>query len=445
MKKIYVFLFPLLMGILSTFAQAVDDVEGAMLKLNEERAHLQQQLREHPEQAKDILSKFLDLGLWKEAEKEIHEQSKLTSQERILLQVKYLLLNNDFHKAEEWVDRLLEENPGHAEALRYRAVLLIEAWKLKDAELLSKELLTSNPHDQEAASVLGRSLLLQKKYPEALRLAKNLQKNYPQSASGYLLEADVYFWDQHPEKAEAPLVHALSLNPFHADARFSYGYAIWRRVDATQLNDMAAQWELALAINPLHFSTHWHWGNGHTNLTFADYADPNEKEIREQLKAADSLFSRQELGAAIQKIHAVAKQFPQSVLPAMHEASLLYSDFESKNRWEELKQSESLFREVLERKAHYGPAHNGLAAVIKSKRIAYLANFDSLNRVFDRLEINDPVNFSKVFPDMDYYPGNRVKAMVWNQLFTSVVYFPFLSKQENAFVIPLCILIWPWP
>lgn len=129
----------------------------------------------------------------------------------------------------------------------------------------------------------------------------------------------------------------------------------------------------------------------------------------------------------------------------MHEASLLYSDFESKNRWEELKQSESLFREVLERKAHYGPAHNGLAAVIKSKRIAYLANFDSLNRVFDRLEINDPVNFSKVFPDMDYYPGNRVKAMVWNQLFTSVVYFPFLSKQENAFVIPLCILIWPWP
>ena len=45
-------------------------------------------------------------------------------------------------------------------------------------------------------------------------------------------------------------------------------------------------------------------------------------------------------------------------------------------------------------------------------------------------------NFTRVFPDVSYYPGEIAKAMVWNQLYTSVVYFPFLSKGNDVFRIP---------
>ncbi|MDZ7807323.1 MAG: hypothetical protein U5K71_09415 [Gracilimonas sp.] len=40
-------------------------------------------------------------------------------------------------------------------------------------------------------------------------------------------------------------------------------------MDATQLDNMAGQRNLAFEVNPLHYLTHWHFGNGHTNLTYA--------------------------------------------------------------------------------------------------------------------------------------------------------------------------------
>ena len=279
-------------------------------------------------------------------------------------------------------------------------------------------------------------MLLQKKYPDALTVAKQLQQRNPKLAGAYLLEANVSFWNQKPDEAEAPLVKSLQLDPFNADARFSYGYAIWRRIDATQLNDMAAQWQLALNINPLHFQTHWHWGNGHTNLTFADYVDAEETVIRGKLNRADTLFRANRLADAVAVTRQVEQQYPASMLPLMHRASLYYSDFEAPNRRANLDSAEHLFRRILDRKAHYGPAHNGLSAVIKSKRIPYLSTYDSITTALQTTKISDPEHFADVFPDVSYYPGDRAKAMVWNQLFTSVVYFPFLAKQGNTFVIP---------
>jgi len=55
--------------------------------------------------------------------------------------------------------------------------------------------------------------------------------------------------------AEAPLRKCLEIDPFNADARFNYGYMIWRRVDARQLDAMAAQWELALDCIMSHIGT----------------------------------------------------------------------------------------------------------------------------------------------------------------------------------------------
>ncbi|GAB4022033.1 hypothetical protein [Spirosoma koreense] len=417
-------------------AQPANDTKAVQASLEKARADVRNQFRQNTNGKAKVIKRMLDLGLWQEATDAIKSGKGLGVAEKAILRAEYAWLINDFKQAEKEVKSALSADKNSAWAKRLKAVLAIEAWDLANAEKQCKALIASNPADDETAQVLGRALLLQKKYPEALDVAKKLQKKNPNLAGAYLLEANVYFWDQHPEQAEAPLVKSLTLDPFNADARFSYGYAIWRRIDATQLNDMAAQWQLALEINPLHFQTHWHWGNGHTNLTYADYADKNEKEIREKLKEVDKLFHANRLTDAVAVTHRVEKEYPNSVLPAMHRASIYYSDFDTPNRKANLDSAEQAFVGILAKKKHYGPAHNGLSAVIKSKRIPYLMTYDSITNVLKTTKIADPEHFTDVFPDLTYYPGSRAKAMVWNQMYTSVVYFPFLSKQGNTFVVP---------
>jgi hypothetical protein len=48
----------------------------------------------------------------------------------------------------------------------------------------------------------------------------------------------------------------------------------------------------------------------------------------------------------------------------------------------------------------------------------------------------DRQRFEMLFPDMAYYPGDRIQKMIWNQLFASRACFPFLIKQGRKFVIP---------
>ncbi|WP_342328206.1 tetratricopeptide repeat protein [Pedobacter sp. FW305-3-2-15-E-R2A2] len=379
------------------------------------------------------IQRMLQLGMWKEATRAIaaHPKPSVAYQ---LLSADYLILTNELKKAELLVNEVHKAQPKNEKAILLKAFLEIQAWRLPQAAALCEQALKSQP-SEKLWLMLGRTRLLQKNYKEAMEIAKKVMTAHPKSAGAYLLEADVYFWDQQPDLAVAPLKKSLEIDPYNADARFSYGYAIWRRVDARQLNAMAAQWELALAINPLHFQTHWHWGNGHTNLTYADYAEKDDDMVRKALEKADDQVRGNQVKDAIETTRAVGKQYPGSVLPLMHRASIYYIAFDM-NRKTRLDSAESIFRSILSRKKHYGPAHNGLSAVIKSKRIPYLAVYDSISNQLNTTKITDLTNFQKVFPDVNYYPGETVKAMAWNQLFTAVVYFPFLSKQENAFRIP---------
>lgn len=381
-----------------------------------------------------VIGNMLNLGAWKEADSliEAFNHNKIDYQ---LLKVDYLILNNKYKEAEAIVTRVLKQEYKNEKALLLKGFLEIQAWRILKAENTAKQILQNNTESEEASLLLGRVKLLQKDYKSALQIAKEIQQKNPKSAKAYLLEADVYFWDQHPEQAEKPLIKSLELDPFNADARFSYGYAIWRRVDATQLNAMAAQWELALALNPLHYQTHWHWGNGHTNLTYADYVEPNDEVIRKALLKADDLIRNNDVAGAIAVTRAVEKQYRESVLPLMHRASIYYSAFDL-DREMRLDSAESIFKAILLKKKHYGPAHNGLSAVIKSKRIPFLDTYEPITKTLANTRITDIKNFTKVFPDVSYYPGETAKAMVWNQLYSSVAYFPFLSKQGNTFKIP---------
>lgn len=430
------FLLTVCFTCVSAFAQ-VDDISLCFSNLEKSRNELSQQLGGATGARKvAVLKKMLDLGMWDKAYATISADRSLTADDRNVLLAYYHILNNDYAAAEKLLATTLKAKPTDAEANKLNIRLLIEAWKLDEAVSKADELSKRYPDDLEISLLKGRALLLQRDYDAATALVADLHKRFPNRGGVYRLEADIYFWNLQPAKAEPLLVKSLEIEPFDADARFSYGYAIWRRVDATQLDRMADQWELALALNPLHFSTHWHWGNGHTNRTFVDYADPDEEAIRARLAAADSLFTLNKIEDAIQLTRTVEKSYPKSVLPQMHRAALWYGDFDNPQRPARLDSAQALFRKILTVKQHYGPAHNGLSAVIKSKRIPYLCTYDSITAVLRNTKINDLAAFEKVFPDVSYYPGELAKAMAYNQLNTAVAYFPFLIKQDRAFVIP---------
>lgn len=419
----------LALSITNAFAQQPDDIAAVRQKLQQERAATAASAKlNHAEKA----DRLLELGAWEQAEALL---KSATTPEAKLAKAKLAILQNEFKEAEKLVQEVLKQNPKKHDALLLKSKLQIQAWELEKAKTTANQLLKTNAKDEAAALLVGRILLLQKKYDEALVWAQQVQSWNKSNADAYLLESDVHFWNQKPELAEKPLITSLTLNPFNPDARFNYGYAIWRRVDATQLNAMAAQWELALELNPLHYVTHWHWGNGHTNLTYADYAQPEDEQVREALKTADKLLSQNKITDALATAQQTQQKYPQSVLPAMLRGSAYYIAFDM-NRQTRLDSAQAIFQNILDKKKHYGPAHNALAAVIKQKQLTYLHNYDSLQQVVQKTVIKDPVNFAKVFPDVTYYPGNEVQKMVWSQLYESIVYFPFLSKQEEVFVIP---------
>jgi tetratricopeptide (TPR) repeat protein len=426
-------IFQSILGVLlivPAFAQHPDNTVDVMQKLTEIR---QQVIQSSQLETTEKINRLIELGLWDEAERML-KTAKSTLQLK-LSKAELYFKQNKFKEAESLVNEVLRQNQMRREALLLKSKLHVQAWELKQAEAIAQKLLKVNPKDEAAALRVGRILMLQKKYDQALEWAKNVQQWNPENAEAYLLESDVHFWNQKPELAEQPLIKSLTLNPFNADARFNYGYAIWRRVDATQLNAMAAQWEIALELDPLHYVTHWHWGNGHTNLTYANYAQPEDEQVRAALKPADKLLSENKLKEALAEIMNVQEKYPSSILPAMLRGSAYYMAF-SLDRASRLDSAEAIFKTILTKKKHYGPAHNALAAVIKQKQLTYLYNYDSLQQVIQNTIIRDPDNFSRVFPDVRYYPGTEIQKMVWSQLYESIVYFPFLSKQGEKFVIP---------
>lgn len=410
-----------------------DSTAAAKRALDKERTSLlaNKELKPEPK-----IERMLQLGLWNEAIP-LLTADKNPGIDMRLLNAEYFLLTNDFKKADSLVTSVLSRRKDHQKALLLKAQLDVWAWKLDDAAQTCERIAADKDKTfyDKAMLQLGRVRLLQKKYDEALKIAKDIQTLYPKNAEAWLLESDVLFWNQKPEQAEAPLKKSLELDPFNADARFNYGYAIWRRIDATQLAKMADQWQLATDINPLHFQTHWHWGNGHTTQTYNNYAESNDNEVRKELATAENLIRSHKLTEAIEYTRVVQKKYPASVLPLMMRGSAYYMAFDM-NRKTRLDSAQAIFLQILAKKKNYGPAHNGLSAVIKSKRIPYLASYDSIETVLKNQKTGDEKSFMSVFPEINYYTGETVKNWTLSQMYTSSAYFPLLSKQGLSFAIP---------
>lgn len=411
----------------------VDDTEIVKEQLEQERSATLAELE--TEVTPQNIEKLVELGLWSKAEQYI-ANSDSDSDEIRLSEAKLLFKKHLYSNSESIVNAVLEENPANREARLLKAELNIQAWELDEADDVGAALLEENMNDAEAGLIRGKVALLKRDFEEALRWAENVQNWDPQFDGGHLLEAEGLFWDQDPAAAEPALKEALALNPYNPDARFSYGYAVWRRVDATQLDNMAGQWNIAFEVNPLHYLTHWHFGNGHTNLTYADYTHPSDEEVREELSRAEALIPENRLDAAIQITHEVEAEYPESVLPEMMRGSIYYMYYDM-DRSARLDSSQAAFENILNRKQNYGPAHNGLAAVIKQRQFEYLDGFEGLQQTIADTEIpEDGAVFYNVFKDANYYPGERVKKMIAQQIGPSKAYLPMINKFDSDFAIP---------
>ena len=411
-------------------ASLVDDVEAARAYLEGER----ERVRDAGGAPSQRLRDMTRLGMWDEAES-LLDRTRAADADFQTARAELRMEQHRYPEAKALVDAVLAAQPSHRRALLARARLQVQAWRLDDADSTAHSLLQRDARDEAATLLLGRIRMLRKEYAEALRLARQVQEWNPSNGDAYLLEADTRFWQEDPSGAEAPLVRALSLDPFDPDARFSYGYAIWRRVDATQLGAMAAQWNLALEVDPLHYVTHWHFGNGHTNLTYADYVTPSDSTVRERLAAADSLIAADRIPEAVEAAREVGREFPGSVLPPMLRASAFYMAWDQ-DRAMRLDSAEAIFRGVLREKPNYGPAHNGLAAVIKQRQVEVLADFDSLQAVIAAVPTPPDAALAFVFPDLAYYPGVRVERMVRQELGPSAAYLPLIERQGRRYRIP---------
>ncbi|HEX6983444.1 MAG TPA: tetratricopeptide repeat protein [Balneolaceae bacterium] len=430
---LYITLFITVVSCSGQPASYVNDVDQARKMLQKEREQALSQLETRAKS--EALNRLVDLGLWKKVQTTLNDAGELSGDLK-LVQAWLLMKKHRYQKAEKRVAEVLEKNPGSTDARLLRAELYIQAWELQKAAGIANELMKENARNPEAGLIKGKVALLNRDYDASLNWAKKVQQWDSKNAEAYLLEAESLFWAQKPEAAEPALVRALELNPFSADARFKYGYAIWRRVDATQLDEMAAQWNLAFEVNPLHYLTHWHFGNGHTNLTYADYVHPSDSVVNASLDKADILISQDKLDRAIAVTRKVGAEYPESVHPAMMRGSIYYMAY-NLDRSVRLDSAASLFKSILERKENYGPAHNGLAAVIKQRQIAYLADFDSLERAIRETKIPPGGDvFYEVFKDAAYYPGDRVAKMIAQQIGPSKAYLPLINKFGSDFAIP---------
>lgn len=406
-----------------------DDVASARTLLMEQREAV---LADQSGDVAERVRRMVALGLWAEADSLIATGPE--SPALLAAAAELRIRQHRYHEAESLVERALAAEPRNRDARLLRARLKLQSWELPAARAIADSLVNEG-RNAGAALLLGRIALYEKRFDDALAWAERVRRWDRRAAGSYVLEADIAFWNQDPATAEELLARALVVDPLDADARFWYGYAIWRRVDATRLDDMAAQWELALELDPLHLLTHWHWGNGHTNLTYADYASPSDSVVRERLREADRRIARNDVAGAIELTRAVEREYPESVLPAMLRGSAFYMAYDVPVA-ERLDSAEATFAAILERKPHYGPAHNGMAAVIKHRQFTYLAAYDSLEAAIEATPVPDDRIFEEVFDDVDIYPGDRVRKMVRQQLGPTIAFVPMLHRLNRTFTIP---------
>lgn len=377
------------------------------------------------------LLKLISLGIWdNQLDSLLSTASKTDSVEAELSRA---YLQADYSQA-EWLLNNFSSEISDAFSLKYSILLAMQRWDLKEAADLLNKADGTSLHPAWIAYQQGKLMLWDKAYASVFTFAENLVDQFPDHHLPYLLKAEAAFWLLDLETAESALQECLSIQPFDPDARFWYGYVIWRKQDASLLDLMASHWEIALAVHPYHYLTHWHWGNGHTNQTYSDYYDPDEDSLR--------FILDQTIGTSLTQDHSLladslSKEYLTSPIPLMYLGSAYFQLSDNEKQHFTIERTPiKCFEKIFDIKPHYGPAHNGIATILKDQQIRYLTAYDSLEHLVRETVIDDSGSFYQVFPDVTRYHGKRVARMVYSQLHTATAYLDMLDTLGREFAIP---------
>ena len=374
---------------------------------------------------------LISLGVWDNRLDSLLMEASPT--DSIEAEISRAYLQADYQHAERLLDEFSAEI-SEAFSLTYSILLAMQRWDLEEASSLISSANTTSLSPAWLAYQSGKLQIWDKSYREAFTFAEELISEYPDQHLPYLLKAEAAFWLLDLETAESALQECLSIQPFDPDARFWYGYVIWRKRDASLLDLMADHWEIALAVHPYHYLTHWHWGNGHTNQTYSDYYDPDEDSLR-------SILDRT-IGTSLTQDHflladSLSKQYPASPIPLMYLGSAYFHLSDNLKQHFAIERTPiRYFEKIFDIRPHYGPAHNGIATILKDLQTRYLAAYDSLEQLVSETEIDDSGSFYRVFPDVNRYQGKRVANMVYSQLHTATAYLDMLDTLGREFAIP---------
>lgn len=148
-------------------------------------------------------------------------------------------------------DRLVNEHPGNAELHFLLAQSLLSAGSNDKARAQWERALKLNPAYFSAAAALVQLSLNEKRYDEALKIARKIESKYPERAIGYHLEGDVLRARNDQKNALAAYKKSFSIEPNSILAQKVFLAARVLRQQSSAYQSML-NW---LAKNPQDFSS----------------------------------------------------------------------------------------------------------------------------------------------------------------------------------------------
>ena len=403
--------------------ELVEDVDSVRRVLERERTAVRLASGEDP--ARRAL-RLIALGLFQDADSLLSSAPRSVS--AVAAQAELRFRQYRFDESRALVEQLLRQQPGNR-AVRLLALRLgFAAGEDEWVEAEARARLRRGRRDADAAALIGRVRLRHGDPEGAREWAERVRTWAPAQAEGWLLQAEAHVEEGEPTEALEALRQGLTVDPLDPEARFAYGLLLERLSDPAPGGRAADQWRLAVEIDPLHAEAHRYLASVPVEGTSTASLGGADPAVRTALTAADSLAVAGRIAEAIEQTRGVQLAVPESPLPALWRGSYWYL-LAPRQGGLALDSALASFRTALSAAPTYGPAHAGIAAVLRTTRTRALASYDSLEASLAGVPAHLPAELESLFPGLDFDSDGRVVRMVLAQLAPLRPLLPLLARR----------------
>jgi len=142
----------------------------------------------------------------------------------------YLLLMNDFDKAQEKVDFVLSKEPNNSDGLLLKAAIALREKKLDESIKIAKGIVKQDPYHVESVAFLAALYVRDKNEAEAIKVLDAALKNNPDNENLNKLLATILVANKDYERAESMYKGFLERNPNNISS-YNNLAAFYSRID----------------------------------------------------------------------------------------------------------------------------------------------------------------------------------------------------------------------